>query len=93
MDGVSVCSNCGAFVNTAPAKSSSGLVIAAKIFMIWGTIVQGLLIIPLAWCIPMTISYFNAVKYNRPVSTAFKICTFLFVSWIAAVFMLCDQEH
>ena len=105
-DEANACSNCGAFVNAstqnaAPAaaptasspKSESGLVTAAKILMIISTVAQGWMLIPLAWCIPMTVSYFNAIKYNRPVSMALKVCTLLFVNTIAGVLMLCDQEH
>lgn len=98
-DDANACSNCGTFVNApaptaAPAqKAESGLVTAAKVLMIISTVAQGWLLIPLAWCIPMTVSYFNSVKYNRPVSMALKICTLLFVNTIAGILMLCDQEH
>lgn len=74
-------------------QRDSGLTTAAKVFMIISTVVMGLYIIPLAWCLPMTISYFNKVKYNQPVSTAFKICSLLFVNTIAGILMLCDKEH
>ena len=40
-----------------PQRQPSGLATAAKILMIIGTVFMGLYIIPLAWCIPMTVSY------------------------------------
>lgn len=105
-DDANACSNCGTFTNTysqsaqtankatAPTpKAESGIVIAVKVLLILATVAQGWMLIPLAWCIPMTISYFNSIKENRPVSMALKICTLLFVSQIAGILMLCDQEH
>ncbi len=108
-DEANACSNCGTFTNantaTAPAsapaataapaapKADSGIVIAVKILLILATVGMGWMLIPLAWCIPMTVSYFNAIKEGRPVSIALKVCTLLFMSTIAGILMLCDQEH
>ena len=71
----------------------SGLATVAKILMIVSTVVTGLYLIPLAWCIPMTISYSNKLKNGLPVSTGFKICTLLFVNTIAGILMLCDKDN
>lgn len=49
-------------------------------------------IIPLFWCIPMTVSYFKKTKNSLPVSTGFKVCTLLFVNLLSGIFMLCDKE-
>ena len=76
----------------APAKSS-GLSTAAKIFMIIATVVQGIYILPLAWCLPMTLSYCKKVKNNQPIGIGFKICSLLFVNTIAGILMLCDKDH
>ncbi len=105
-DDANACSNCGTFTNTyaqgtktaqAPVVASvpkeSGIVTAVKVLLILATVAQGCLLIPLAWCIPMAVSYFNSIKENRPVSLALKICTLIFVSQIAGILMLCDQEH
>ncbi len=73
-------------------RQTSGLTTAAKVLMIIGTIMMGLYIIPLAWCIPMTVSYCNKLKYNLPVSTGFKVCSLLFVSLLGGIFMLCDNN-
>lgn len=73
-------------------KQPSGLATAAKILMIVGTVLMGLYIIPLAWCIPMTITYCNKLKNNEPISTGFKVCCLLFVSMIGGILMLCDKD-
>lgn len=99
VDEAVICPKCGVAVpNTqqpaAPAQTS-GLTTAAKVFMIIGTIVMGLTgyLVPLAWCIPMTVVYFKKLKNNQPIGTGFKVCCLLFVSLLAGVFMLCDKEH
>lgn len=91
VEGAVVCTNCGCAV--ACAGKESGMVTAAKILMILGTIFQGIYIIPLAWCIPMTVSYFKKVKNGIPVSTGFKVCSLLFVSLVGGILMLCDKEN
>ncbi len=75
-----------------PQPKVSGLATAAKILMIVSTVIMGFYIIPLAWCIPMTIAYNNMLKNNQPVSTGFKICTLLFVNTISGILMLCDNK-
>ena len=74
-----------------PAPQVSGLAKAAKILMIISTVVMGLYLIPLAWCIPMTLSYSRKIQNGEPVSTGFKVCTLLFVNTIAGILMLCDN--
>ena len=65
---------------------------ASKAFMILACIlsIAGLLI-PLAWCLPMTIVYFKKVNRGEDVGTGFKVCTLLFVNTIAGILMLCDK--
>lgn len=77
------------------APRSSGLISATKIFMIIGTVVMGLtcFLIPLAWCIPMTISYYKKIENGEPISVGFKICTLLFVNLLAGIFMLVDSDQ
>ena len=73
----------------------SGVTTAAKVFMVLGTILMALTtyLIGLAWCLPMTICYFNKVKNGQPIGTGFKICSLLFVSQIGGILMLCDKDH
>ena len=64
-----------------------------KVFLILGCIAQGWLIIPLAWCIPITVSIFSALKEERPISTTMKVCTLLFVSMVSGICLLCMNEE
>ncbi len=102
IDEAIVCTGCGCAVGPVSiptsavaleAKNSSGLTTAAKVFMVLGTIIMGLYLLPLAWCIPMTVSYFKKVKNNQPISTGFKVCSLLFVSMLGGIFMLCDKDN
>lgn len=97
-----VCPNCGSptknFEKTNETKvvkdnyDKYGLKPVEKIFMIIATVAMGIAIIPLAWCIPMTIVYCEKIKNKEPISLAFKICTLIFVSRIAGILMLCADE-
>ena len=68
------------------------LQMAAFILMIISTVCVGWTLIPLAWCIPMTVSYYNSIKQGRPVSMALKICTLIFVNPISGILMLVDSD-
>lgn len=65
----------------------------AYVMMILGTVVWGFLLIPLAWCIPMTVYYRKRTKEGAHVSTTFKILTIIFVNIIAGLVMLCDNSE
>lgn len=96
-DDQQVCLKCGTLtselVNSEEKKANSGLTVAVKIFLIIGTISLGITIIPLLWCVPMTISYFKKVEKGEEISSGFKICCLLFVSMLAGILMLCDGEN
>lgn len=103
LDEAIVCPKCGCSVDyeikRKPAQASTAddkltLRLIAKVFMIIGTVVMGigLFLIPLAWCLPMTIAYSNKIKNNEPVSIGFKVCVLIFVNVIAGVLMLCDND-
>ena len=49
-------------------------------------------LVPIFWCIPMVDSYSKKIKRREPVGVGFKICTLLFVNWVAGILMLCDRE-
>ncbi|MBO5906627.1 MAG: zinc ribbon domain-containing protein [Clostridia bacterium] len=76
-------------------KPESGVTTAAKVFLVIGTIIMALstYLIGLAWCIPMTIHYFNKIKNGQAIGTGFKVCTLLFVSLLSGILMLCDKDH
>ena len=75
-------------------KANSGLVVAAIIFMILGTIFDALYIyvFSLVWTIPMTICYISLALSDKKIGKGFKICCLLFVSLIAGILMLCDDK-
>lgn len=84
-----VCPACGSGMR----KKVSDITIAAKVFMVLGTVFMAIYLAPLIWCIPMTVSYFQMVKNGKPVSTAFKICSLLLVNPVAGILMFCDKEE
>jgi len=48
--------------------------------------------VPLAWVIPMTVHVFRANKIGAPIGTGFKVCTLIFVNFIAGILLLCRRE-
>lgn len=91
-----ICVNCGcATENKAEmtADNNSTLKTIAKLFMILACISGACLLIPLCWTIPMTVTYWRACEKNQPVSTAFKVCSLIFVSTVAGILMLCDNDN
>ena len=66
----------------------------AKAFMILGTVSNAVtfLLLSLIWCVPMTSSYSEMIERGEKVGTGFKICTMLFVSFIAGLIMLFDKD-
>ena len=92
-----VCVSCGrslpdtnAAAKTPPKDDTLSIII--KIFMIIGCISQGWLIIPLAWCIPLTVHVFNKMKAGEKIGTGIKVCVLLFVNLIAGICMLCAED-
>ncbi len=63
-----------------------------KIFMVLGCIGFGWLIIPLFWCIPLTVSVFNKFKTGEEITVGTKICVLLFVNMIAGICLLCMDD-
>lgn len=93
LDEAVVCPKCGCPVTVAHTqKHNQSLQTITKVFMIIGCIVMSAFILPLAWCIPMTISYFNKTNNNQPIGIGFKICCLFFVSVIGGILMLCDDN-
>lgn len=100
VDEAIVCPNCGCAVTEGALvkegeQETAGLKTAAKIFMILGCVGNALFafLIPLIWCIPMTISYFRKVENHEKIGVGFKICSLLFVNMIAGILMLCDNKR
>lgn len=100
LDEAVVCPNCGCAAEQAVtnawavnSETSSTLKLIAKIFMVIGCISAAFVfLIPLCWTIPMTVHYWKAVETRQHVGTGFKVCSLLFVSLVAGVLMLCDNQ-
>lgn len=91
LDDAVVCVKCGCSVKL-PAKKDDTMKLVVKIFMILGCISIGWALIPLAWCIPMTVTTFKKLDAGESFSTGFKICTLIFVSLVAGIIMLCSDD-
>ena len=74
----------------APAKKERDLLTVGWAFMVVGTVILGLAIIPLAWCLPMTIIARQKIKKGQELGVGFKVCTLLFVNLVAGILLLCD---
>lgn len=98
-NGAGFCGNCGCSVgeNKPAVQVKSGrddtLSTVVKVFLIIACITQGWMLIPLAWCIPMTVKIFNCLKTGQPISTGLKVCTLLFVSLVAGICLLCMDDN
>ena len=91
-DGAVVCTQCGFAIKNEEAKPKKSFG-AIKTFMILGCIFNAFFyLIPLSWCIPMTVSLFKRIERGEKCSTGFKVCTILFVSGIAGILLLCDTD-
>lgn len=64
----------------------------AFIFCLISTIISGFALIPLIWCIPMTIRVYKAYKGEDYLTVGFKVCVLLFVSLVSGILLLCDQD-
>lgn len=97
------CRNCGNEIdNAAPVcnkcgtRTGKGEVSAcrkiAKIFMILTCILSGLLILPLAWTIPMTINGCRKIKNGERFTVGYMVCTLLFFSPFSAILLIIDND-
>ena len=84
-DEAAICVKCGEKVN--PATPDNTLATIIKVFMILGCIATGWLIVPLLWCIPLTVYVFRCLRIGRPINNFVKICSLLFVNLIAGFCM------
>lgn len=78
----------------SPANNGekSTLLLVAFILMLITTITTGFLLIPLAWCIPMTVSCYKCYNENRKASIGFGVCTLIFVNLVSGILMLVDTS-
>lgn len=92
-----ICVKCGCNVEEnkpviVQASNDDTMNTVIKVFLILGCIAQGWLLVPLAWCIPITVSIFHAMRDNRPIGTGMKVCTLIFVNLVAGICLLCNEE-
>ena len=93
----SFCENCGApLTAAAPAyeapRRDEAMCTVVKVFLILGCVSIGWALIPLAWCIPMTVSIFRKLNEGEPIGTGLKVCTLLFVNLVAGILLLCMED-
>ena len=90
-----VCVKCGRSVESPKAvanEKDDTMSLVVKIFLIIGCVTQGFMILPLAWCLPITISIFNRMRDKKPIGTGLKVCSLLFVNLIAGICLLCMND-
>ena len=94
-DQAAFCTNCGHKLDAAPNRSiniappnDESLQIIVKIFLILGCIVLGWMILPLAWCLPITLTILGKLKRAEPISVGLKVASLLLVSPIAGIVLL-----
>ena len=94
VDEAEYCPGCGCRIASTSGSSDGKETMrtVAKVFMILGCISVGWALIPLAWCIPITVSIFKSLHGKRPISTAMKICTLIFVSVVSGICLLCADD-
>lgn len=77
----------------APSGENDTLITVTKVFFIIGCISQGWMLIPLAWCLPITISCFRKMNNRQAIGTGMKVAALLLVSLISGICMLCMKER
>ncbi|MBR5773779.1 MAG: hypothetical protein IKY44_02890 [Clostridia bacterium] len=93
-DEAAICVKCGnSFPSAAAEATNSALASIIKVFMVLGCISTGLLIIPLLWSIPLTISVFRSLRKGKPIGSFVKICSLLFVNLIAGICMFFVNDN
>lgn len=76
----------------AMSDGDKNLRLAAFIFMVIGLLSTCWAIIPLAWTIPMTVVSWGIYKGTRPNTTAFGVCSLIFVSLVAGILLLISTK-
>ena len=66
------------------------------IAFIWNvlcTVGCGILLIPLAWMIPMTVHSYGIYKGTKPNTVGFDVCTLIFIGLISGILLLCSKKE
>lgn len=64
----------------------------AFIWNILCTIGCGVLIVPLAWMIPMTVHSYGIYKGTKANTVGFDVCTLIFIGLISGILLLCSKK-
>lgn len=88
-----VCTGCGRSLEEKIETKHTTLINVIKAFLIIGCIAQGWLLIPLLWCLPLTISAFKKLDSGEPIGIGTKICILLFVNMISGICLLCMNDN
>lgn len=75
------------------SEHDKNLRLIAFIFMLISTIIFGFALIPLAWCIPMTVHCYGLYKGTKNNTVAFGVCSLIFVSLISGILLLCSNKE
>ena len=78
--------------NYQMSESDKTLRLIAFIFNLISTIGLSILIIPLAWMIPMTVISWGIYKGRKANTVAFGVCTLIFVNLISGILLLCSKK-
>ena len=81
------------YPQASPTDTDKTLRLIAFIFCILSTVAVGWLLVPLAWTIPMTIHCWGLYKGTKQNSTAFGICTLIFVSRVGGILLLISKKE
>ncbi len=76
----------------ATTGNEETLRLVAFIFAVLCTISVCWLIIPLAWMIPMTVRSWGIYKGTKPNTTAFGVCTLIFLSLVSGILLLVSKK-
>ena len=95
MDEAVICVHCGCDVRPyqpAVVPKDDTLETVIKVLLVLSCVAFGWMIIPLAGCIPITVSVFKRFKNGQPIGTGLKVCVLIFVNLIAGICLLCMDE-
>ena len=84
------------YPQAAPASEMSDndrtLRLVAFVFCILGAVAWCWAIIPLAWMVPMTVHAWGIYKGTKDNTTAFGVCTLIFLSLVAGILLLVSKK-
>lgn len=80
------------YSQVADNESDRMLRLVAFVFCIISTVSVGWLIVPLIWMIPMSVICWGTYKGTKANTTAFGVCTLIFVNFIGGILLLISRK-